>query len=189
MRMVRIVLLGIMLCINTTWTARQFSAIKYATEGSVGGTVAAGVTLSDGSPIVMLLCVFITFIYFTPFRELPALLWSLAVMLDVIKPSPAGTKQEQMLAAEQTIVVAFAVLAVGLDHSVEFCITLQIQRMIFFMNKELIRNSNLVENSGWTEISFLAYMKAENHFGSSISIQLSFTCSPPGERFQYLQSD
>ena len=69
-------------------------------------------------------------------------------MVGVLEPSPAGTQQEQILAAEQTIVVGFAVLAVGLDHSVKFCITLQIQRMIAFMNKQVIRNFNFVENSG-----------------------------------------
>ena len=59
-------------------------------------------------------------------------------MVGVLEPSPAGTQQEPILAAEQTIGVACAALAVGLDHSVEFCITLQ--RMIAFMNKQVFRN-------------------------------------------------
>ena len=97
--MVKVVVLEIMLFINATWTARvqQHLAFKPETTTPIGG-VSGPVTLSDGSPIVMLLCVFITFIYFTPFRELQALLLSPALQ-DVLQPSPAGTKQEQIPAA------------------------------------------------------------------------------------------
>ena len=55
--MTKVVLLGILLCINATWTARV-NLETTTGKGTGTGTVADGVTLSDGSPIVILVFMF-----------------------------------------------------------------------------------------------------------------------------------